>query len=113
MTTETTDARLHGLRGKILQAAIILREGGYFEEKLERNWKGREQFHTRLFDSNGYVVKGFGFAAREECIRRGLTRSRLMWRTSVHASRSVWIDTPTTQDEIDIMKAWEIDRDYN
>jgi len=47
---------------KTQTAMEVLTAGGYFRKQLERDgYTGREQFHTRLRDAQGHVVKGIGF----------------------------------------------------
>jgi len=69
---------------KRAQKAIeVLRAGGYFRKALESvhvsKYIVREQFVTRLRDSNGNVVKGFGFKTKLEL------ESVLRWRACLES----------------------------
>ena len=45
----------------------FLARGGYFSHKLETNsYTRRDQFQTRLYSADGYVLKGYGFVVCEE-----------------------------------------------
>jgi len=121
-TTEPTAAEMRAaraaagfatLRGRALRAAEIVRAGGYFEERLERNYHGVSQFRTRLYNADGVCVAGFGYAAARDCSKAGILRNRAMWRTSVWASRQVWATAPACADEIAVDAHRDAERDWN
>jgi len=101
------------LTGRALRAAEIVRAGGYFETKLERNYHGRDQFRTRLYDASGACVAGFGFAAHNACKAAGILRGRSMWRTSAWGSRDVWYAAPACADELSVNAHRDAERDWN
>ena len=121
-TTESTAAEIRAaraaagfatLRGRALRAAEIVRAGGWFETKLERNYHGRDQFHTRLYNADGTCAKGFGFAAHNECKVAGILRNRQMWRTSAWATRDVWYAAESCADELAVAAHRDAERDWN
>ena len=57
-------------------AIEVLKNGGYFRNALERNYHGHEKFVTRLYTSNGRVVKGVGFQTRSELEGKGMLQRR-------------------------------------
>jgi hypothetical protein len=48
------------------KALTVLLSGGYFVERLERNYLGHMKFVTRLHDAAGAVVRGIGGQTRRE-----------------------------------------------
>lgn len=60
------------LTAKAKQVVEICKNGGYVRYALEKNVFGREQFETRVYDSNNKVVKGLGYKSAYLAIAKGL-----------------------------------------
>lgn len=108
----SVEAGFASLTGRARRAAEIIRAGGVFSEQLERNWKGVQQFRTRLLDASGVVVPGFGFRARHTCERAGILRRVSTWRTSAWETRLGWRLADRSEEEIRIDRAHDMERDY-
>lgn len=66
------------------RALEVLKSGGWFRYRLERDsYTGREQFQTRLVAAGNHVVKGYGFAVKDELERAGLIKENFAKGTSV------------------------------
>lgn len=48
------------------KAVTVLMDGGYFVERLERNYLGHMKFVTRLHNAAGAVVRGIGGQTHRE-----------------------------------------------
>ncbi len=69
-------------------AIEVLKNGGCFRYALERNYHGHEKFKMRLLNAQGRVVKGVGFATKEEL--NGSLQYRHVGVTSTWAQEWVW-----------------------
>jgi hypothetical protein len=65
------------------QAVELMKEGAYWRNQLETQYRGGEKFKTRLY-KNGHAIRGFGFQTHNEMEKAGL----LQWREC--AKSSVW-----------------------
>ena len=72
------------LSSRAKRALDVLKAGGYFRKQLERGFRGREQFQTRLRAADRSVIPGIGFSTLEELKQAGLVR----WRDC--PSSSIW-----------------------
>ena len=62
---------------------LMLEQGAYWAEKLERQYRGGEVFKFRLRGRGGLLYRGFGFQTAHELLKAGLMRKDLNSYTSV------------------------------
>ena len=62
----------------------LMMEGAYWRKQLETQYRGEEQFVTRLRSAAGHVIHGYGFKTWAEMETAG----KLSWREC--SSSSVW-----------------------
>lgn len=77
-------SNLPQLSARAAKALQVLADGGRFDQQLERNYHGVEQWQYRLKAAGGGLVKGIGLKAFYELHGKGLIISG--HSSSVHIS---------------------------
>lgn len=80
---EVIEQKTPVLSRRAQQAIDLMRNGAYWRNQLETQYRGGEKFKTRLY-KDGCPIRGFGFQTHNEMEKAGL----LQWRQT--APSSVW-----------------------
>jgi hypothetical protein len=79
-------AKLNGRGRRVVE---ILAAGGFARSALETGYGGREKFCVRVYDADGALVPGLGYAAVANAIAVGALISRPCARSSTWPSEYV------------------------